>query len=87
MDRSTLQRNIQPLIERGLVRLNSAKAGRSRSMSLTPQGRKAAKAAVPLWNQAQRGFVRELGPDRWRLLRDGLSAAVTAARRDAALGT
>ena len=85
MDRSTLQRNLQPLVKRGFIKVDSSRARRSQLLTLTPRGRKAVEDAVPLWNQAQSRFVQQLGQKRWRLLRKNLSATVTAAREDSPL--
>lgn len=84
MDRSTLQRNIQPLVKRKLIKVGPAisKARRSRSLTLTPSGRRAVKEAAPLWKRAQSTFVQQLGDDRWSVLLENLPAAVTAARAD-----
>jgi len=48
-DRSTMQRNVQPLLKRGLIRIDARKAQRSRELTLTARGRRAIDAAVPLW--------------------------------------
>ncbi len=85
MDRSTLQRNIQPLIKRGMIKVNAGKARRSQVLSLTPLGLKVVGDAVPLWNKAQTLFVRQMGQKKWNLLRENLAAAVGAARGDGAL--
>ena len=85
MDRSTLQRNIQPLVRRRFIKVDStSKARRSRGLTITPQGRKVVKDAVPLWERAQSAFVQQLGEKRWSLLQEKLTAAVTAARGDSA---
>ncbi len=85
MDRSTLQRNLQPLVRRGLMKMDSNEGRRSRGLTLTPRGRTAIRHAVPLWNRAQSGFVRQIGQKRWRSLRENLSAAVTAAKGNLSL--
>ena len=82
MDRSTLQRNLQPLVKRGFIKVDSSRARRSQLLTLTPRGRKTVEDAVPLWNQAQTRFVQQLGQKRWRILRENLSAAVSATRGD-----
>jgi hypothetical protein len=40
------------------------------------------ETAIPLWRRAQDGFVEHIGRERWDVLRENLSAAVTAARGD-----
>ena len=82
MDRSTLQRNLQPLVKRGFIKVESSRARRSQLLTLTTRGRKTVEDAVPLWNRAQTRFVQQLGQKRWRTLRENLSAAVSAARGD-----
>lgn len=81
-DRSTLTRNLRPLVKRRLLHINPGKDRRTRVISLTPAGLKALADAVPLWENAQKRFVKELGAPRWtRLLRD-LNATVDAARNN-----
>ena len=81
MDRSTLTRNLGPLVKRGLLKIDAIEGGRGQSYALGPKGMKALKAAVPLWEGAQARFVETLGDRQWRALVAGLSAAVNAARR------
>ena len=85
IERSTLQRNIQPLVRRGLMRIDSKKERRSQGLTLTSRGRKAVKDATPLWNRVQTGFVQQLGQKRWRRLREDLSTAVAAAKGESLL--
>lgn len=80
LDRSTLHRNVQPLVRRGLIRVSAGAARRSREMTLTPAGHRVVAAAIPLWDHAQTTFLQQFGRKRWRTMRDSLSAAVTAAR-------
>lgn len=83
MDRSTLQRNIAPLVERGLIEARAAeRKGRSRIIHITERGREAVDTAVPLWERAQSSFVDHLGKRRWEELRRSLTVAVTAAKAD-----
>ena len=71
MDRTTLTRNLKPLEEQGLVQSVSGTDRRTRSVSLTPKGRKTVVKALPLWRRAQAGIVRALGDTRFsRLLGD-----------------
>jgi DNA-binding MarR family transcriptional regulator len=53
-DRSTLTRNLQPLIAQGWVaETTEASSGRSRPLLLTQQGRKLLFDAAPAWLSAQ----------------------------------
>jgi DNA-binding MarR family transcriptional regulator len=78
VDRSTLTRNLQPLARAGLLRIAG---GRSRASSarLTPKGRRALAAAIPLWEVAQARFVEQLGGRRWESMLKGLHRVVDAA--------
>lgn len=77
MDRTTLTRNLRPLIRQGLVKLRPGADRRTRIAVLTPKGRAAVDVAIPFWEQAQTRVVSGLGQDRWQHLVQDL-AAVTA---------
>lgn len=64
MDRTTLTRNLKPLLEAGLVGQASASDGRCRAISLTAAGRSAFDGAYPLWRQAQREMQQTLGAEQ-----------------------
>ena len=66
MDRTTLTRNLKLLRARGLVEADR--------ITLTTKGRKAAAAALPLWEAAQAGIVTGLGERRWVALLGELAA-------------
>lgn len=82
MDASTVNRNLKPLIAKGLVD-KGVPDGRGRgrlSLSLTDAGKEVIKDAIPLWREAQQVFVSALGEDIWPGLHSGLDRAVSAAR-------
>ena len=57
LDRTTAGKNVRQLQEAGLVLLGKSKADRRKSIiTITPMGAAAVKAAIPLWQQAQRRF-------------------------------
>lgn len=65
LDASTLSRNLQPLIERGLLRLNpDPKDQRSRVVSVTPEGEALRAEAQRAWKRAQLALNQKLGPAR-----------------------
>ncbi|HEY0422740.1 MAG TPA: MarR family winged helix-turn-helix transcriptional regulator [Rhodopila sp.] len=70
MDRTTLTANIKPLERLGLIEVGRvATDKRQRTLMLTPAGRSALAAAVPLWQRthdAIENLLRESGPDRLR---------------------
>src|SRR5687767_4445615 len=57
MERSTLTRNLRPLIAQRLLRIDAAR-GRSKTVSVTSQGKRLLLTALPLLQQAQE-MVRE----------------------------
>ncbi len=62
MDRSTLGRNIRPLIKAGLIEsIPDEKDGRAQVLRLTTAGEERLKAAMPLWREAQKELDEKLG--------------------------
>jgi len=67
MDRTTLTRNLKPLMDRGLVKPGKAAGDRrQRHIVITPEGKAALAKALPLWKQANGKVVDGLGLARWR---------------------
>ena len=79
-DRTTLTRNLKLLEKQNLIRVNSGNDRREREVTLTDQGREAVAKAYPLWQKAQRHVVKSLGEERWKALRQELSAVVSLTR-------
>ncbi len=68
---STVSRNLQPLIHRGLVSVRRNRGQRAQNLILTSRGWAALEQAVPLWESAQTNFVNVIGTENWpRLLSD-----------------
>ena len=78
MDRTTLTRNLKPLVGEGLVAIAADADRRIRRVHLTKAGRQAFETALPLWQRAQAGLVERFGQTRWAGLLDDLDAAVAA---------
>lgn len=79
LDRSTLSRNLKPLIAEGLVRVRP-NGQRAHVIGLTAKGKQRIGQALPLWEQAQGAFVEQLGPEKWATMLDDLRQAVQATR-------
>ena len=62
MDRTTLSRNLDLLVRKGLVREERAPRGNGRVCHLTPEGDALLDAIIPVWRQAQ-AELRELVKD------------------------
>jgi len=68
MDRTTLSRNLKPLVRSGLLEMQPGEDGRTRLVQLTPAGEQALKEAYPLWQQVQQETVSALGEERHEAL-------------------
>ncbi len=79
-DRTTLTRNLRILEKQGLIRVRPGDDRREREVTLTERGRTALVRGLPLWQEAQTRVIQGLGEERWRALRNGLSAVVSLAR-------
>jgi DNA-binding MarR family transcriptional regulator len=61
VDRTTLTRNIQPLLKAGLVSVRAGQDRRVREISITAAGRRRVRQAYPLWRQSQEFLAGRLG--------------------------
>lgn len=69
LDRSTLGRNLRPLLKAGLVAMEGGEDRRAHTLALTEAGRALLEKAIPLWRDAQRHVSEKLGRDKTRALR------------------
>jgi DNA-binding MarR family transcriptional regulator len=69
MDRTTLTRNLGPLLRRGLVAESGAKDQRVRSYALTARGQQVLARALPEWKAAQARILRALAKEDAEQLR------------------
>jgi DNA-binding MarR family transcriptional regulator len=53
LERTTLTRNLGPLVRNGFVRLEEGEDRRVRKVVITPSGEEAARRAFPFWRKAQ----------------------------------
>lgn len=60
LDRSTMVRNIKPLLERGLI---ESTEGHGKTFTLSPKGKSILDLAVPIWQQSQTQIEEILGED------------------------
>lgn len=61
IDRTTLNRNMKPLIEEGLIEVKIGEDLRSRQVLLTQAGKSALQKATLLWEEAQASLKEYLG--------------------------
>lgn len=76
LDRSTLGRNIRPLLKSKLVLMDSGADRRAHTLTLSESGRALFEQAVPLWRQAQRHVSEKMGREKTRALRAMLDETV-----------
>jgi DNA-binding MarR family transcriptional regulator len=81
MDRTTLSRNLKPLVRSGLLEVRRGEDLRTRLVRLTPAGEQALEEACPLWQHAQQETVSVLGEERYEALLGDLSKAVSLAAK------
>ncbi|MHC4137562.1 MAG: MarR family winged helix-turn-helix transcriptional regulator [Planctomycetota bacterium] len=79
VDRSTLTRNLQPLVRTGLVKTTTQRNARASSVHLTAKGRRLLTRTLPLWEEAQSRFEARIGSRRWKEMVGELTKAVNAA--------
>jgi DNA-binding MarR family transcriptional regulator len=60
MERTTLTRNLKPLIDAGLIGIEHGPDRRVRTIFITPKGHRVAVAALPAWRRAQHDVARQL---------------------------
>ena len=77
MDRTTLSRNLKPLVRKGLLEVRPGEDGRMRLLRITPEGERMLGRAYPLWEQAQHEVVSALGEDRYEALLGDVAQAIS----------
>ena len=83
MDRSTLTRNLKPLLAMGLLKLSKPDNGKHKAVELTEEGCSALVRSVPYWEQAQNHLVTQFGTEQWNRIMTDLGAIVEATRSSA----
>ena len=77
MDRTTLSRNLKPLVRKGLMEVRPGEDGRMRLVRITPEGERTLGRAYPLWERAQHEVVGALGEDRYEALLGDVARAIS----------
>lgn len=76
MDRTTLTRNLKPLIQNGLLEVTGSTDQRRRPIAITAQGSALLDQARPLWSRVQTRMVEGLGKDGWSDLLQKLNQTI-----------
>jgi DNA-binding MarR family transcriptional regulator len=84
---SSLSRNLQPLLERGLIQAQPDPSdARSHRLHITPAGQRQRARAQQAWKRAQQAFNQRLGPERVAQLHQLLDDTVALLGADAGEG-
>ena len=73
VDATTLNRNLEVLVRRGLVENHPAEDGRERLVALTPEGQQKYEKAVNVWREAQQLLLASIEPKDWNKMVQALS--------------
>jgi DNA-binding MarR family transcriptional regulator len=73
-DRTTLTRNLRPLVDAGLVEVAGGSDARSKAVVVTAAGEAAYQAARPLWKQAQAQMRETAGEAPLAALHESIDA-------------
>ncbi|HMM19909.1 MAG TPA: MarR family winged helix-turn-helix transcriptional regulator [Selenomonadales bacterium] len=63
IDRTTLNRNMKPLADAGLIAINPGKDSRTREIMLTETGKAAVVSGWALWGEAQESLQEYMGEE------------------------
>ena len=78
MERTTLTRNLRPLTRAKWVAAGTGKDRRQHLLQLTAAGRRKLVRSLPLWEEAQRQFLSQIGVESLQELRALLTSAESA---------
>lgn len=78
MDRTTLTRNLKPLLEAGLLSAAPGVDSRQRQVQISAAGKRRLQKAFPLWQQAQQEVETRFGSARTTTLNQQLEALTQA---------
>src|ERR1700726_912326 len=78
MERTTLTRNLRPLTRAKWVATATGKDRRQHLLQLTPAGKRKLVRTLPLWEEAQRQFLSQIGTESLQELRTLLTSAASA---------
>ena len=83
MDRTTLTRNLRPLIQAHWVAVTTGEDRRRHLLQLTAAGKKKVDRSLPLWEKVQGRFIAEMGTQSFQELRTLLRLAESAVAKAA----
>jgi DNA-binding MarR family transcriptional regulator len=81
MERTTLTRNLRPLTRAKWIAAAAGQDRRQHLLRLTTPGKRKLVRSLPLWEEAQRQFLSQIGSESLQELRALLASAELAARK------
>lgn len=84
MDRSTLSRDLKPLVQANWIETVPGVDARQRRLRITAEGQRAIERAQPLWRQAQDAIDQGLGAEGIAALHTQLDRAIAQLQDDGA---
>ena len=84
MDRTSLSRNLRPLLHRGFVTAVRPTDRRRRAFQTTKRGERLLVQTIPYWDKAQQHVVATVGAEKWATLNGELRSLAEAIRFGAA---
>lgn len=76
MDRTSLARNLRPLINKGYLKIESGNDKRTRLVRLTAKGEQVLSEAYPHWKKAQERVKKEIGESNWKTIFESINSFV-----------
>lgn len=73
LERSTVVRNLRPLLFDGFISDNAQGGSRDRQLFVTEKGKEALTIGIPLWKQAQKDIRKIVGSDDLGMFKDVIS--------------
>jgi len=80
LDRSSLSRNLRPLLRRGLVSRAPTRDRRRRALQITRNGERLLARTIPYWHKAQQEVATAIGSDKWETLGSALRGLASEIR-------
>jgi DNA-binding MarR family transcriptional regulator len=79
MDRTTLSRNLRPMVREGLLEVTAGEDGRTRLVRISSEGEQVLEEAYPRWQAAQEEVIGALGKERYEALLGDIGRTVDLA--------
>lgn len=81
MERTSVTRLVEPLIDLGYVRSSAGDDKRVRNLEVTARGLAKLRSGEKHWRAAQRELMQTLGAGNWRAMRDSMRSTVRLVRQ------